>query len=323
MSSSSIVPIFIILLLVGSIAAWGYMTEWTFSGLLPKPGAKCTPADPADVDANSIDYVYDKKNFCTDIKTCEDGWKPSASKKKCENIKAGKDCTVPVSIIENASAYKHNTMGACNLVKSCNYGWLPSSAATLCEIDPLTTLKLTSNNSGATEYKQIHYLDRHLVTCPTGGINQFKFNGDVDAYKYDYKCVDNIKDFTSDTDFTMTTSKPLTMDGDQYVGPPSDIENINIDCKNKPISDFKLVRTDVTDVSVGNVAYSYKCGNATAEEAACVVATTTGTSVTDDLTAILNHEVACTGTAVLTQFELKKDAGATGKYKYHYKCCEV
>ena len=81
--------ILIFVLLIGGVVAWGAMTEWTFSGLLPKEGAKCTP-DKDEKDANATEYVYDEDEKCLVVKKCKKGWEPNTANTACIYSDQGK-----------------------------------------------------------------------------------------------------------------------------------------------------------------------------------------------------------------------------------------
>lgn len=76
------------LIVIGGIVLWGFLTDWTFSGLLPRKGAKCTPEDDAK-DAHGKQYVYDEDKKCTVIQTCEDNWQPNSSNTACISSSSG------------------------------------------------------------------------------------------------------------------------------------------------------------------------------------------------------------------------------------------
>ena len=138
--SNQVIPIIIILVLVGAIGAWGFMTDWVFSGLLPRKGAKCTPDKDNKVE-NATEYVYndEDKPKCVVVKKCKKDWEPNESNTACIYSDEGEVCTTPVSAITNADTYKIGPTGVCNLVKTCKTGWKLSSAATTCVVNDGTT----------------------------------------------------------------------------------------------------------------------------------------------------------------------------------------
>ncbi len=151
MSGAAIAGIIVMILLVG-ITAWGFMTDWTFSGLLPRKGAKCTPKD-ADKDENAKQYVYDKDKKCKAIQSCKVGWEPNSSNTSCEYSKADQVCTPTGQSIVNGK-YQFNDEGACKLIgckgkfkmptcTTCNDGFRVSDDSKSCidEFEPLTDVK--------------------------------------------------------------------------------------------------------------------------------------------------------------------------------------
>lgn len=120
---SKAAPVMIVmLLLVGGIVLWGALTDWTFSGLLPREGARCTPGDDEKVE-NAKQYVYDEDNECTVIQSCETNWKPNDSNTACISSSTGEPCEVsnPVS----KGVYTYNTRGVCTM-GSCITGYQKS-----------------------------------------------------------------------------------------------------------------------------------------------------------------------------------------------------
>ena len=117
---SKAAPLIIIMLLVGGIVLWGALTDWTFSGLLPREGARCTPGEDEKVE-NAKEYVYDGDEECTVIQSCETNWKPNSSNTACISTLSGNPCTGAVE----KGVYKYNTNGVC-VLDSCVTGWQKS-----------------------------------------------------------------------------------------------------------------------------------------------------------------------------------------------------
>lgn len=132
---SNAAPIMIIfVVLIGGVVAWGAMTEWTFSGMLPSEGAKCTP-EKDDKDKNATKYVYDEDEECTIIEKCKTGWGPNTSNTVCEYTNVNKECTANTVYIANVDKYASNIMGVCNLAFSCKKGWKPAKSMKSCVAD--------------------------------------------------------------------------------------------------------------------------------------------------------------------------------------------
>lgn len=127
----------IILLIVGGVVVWGALTDWTFSGLLPREGAKCTPRDD-EKDENAKQYVYDEDNKCTVIQSCKTGWEPNSSNTACISTSTGDPCTV--SDPDPKGVYKRDTSNVC-VLDSCITGYQKSdTGCVLIETcDPATT----------------------------------------------------------------------------------------------------------------------------------------------------------------------------------------
>ena len=126
---SAAVPLIIILVLVGGIVAWGFTTEWTFSGLIPKEGAKCTPKKD-DKDENATRYVYDEDGECVVIEKCKTDWEPTTSNTACISSKSGEVCTPTGTKITNGK-YTLDDQGACK-ISSCTGNFALNTAKTAC-----------------------------------------------------------------------------------------------------------------------------------------------------------------------------------------------
>lgn len=130
--SSKAVPLIIILVLVGGIVTWGALTDWTFSGLLPREGATCTPADDDKI-ANASEYKYDDLMKCTKVKKCKTGWLVRTDQKGCTSVQYGKDC-IPSVKKDNVANYKFGSSGLCNVIAKCKEGAELNASKTACVI---------------------------------------------------------------------------------------------------------------------------------------------------------------------------------------------
>ena len=126
---SKAVPLVIILIVVGGIVTWGAMTDWTFSGLLPREGAKCTP-EKGTKDANSKEYVYDADEECVIVNKCKTGWEPNTGNTACIYSSDGTECTPTGTKITNGK-YTFDNAGACKLT-SCLNNFEINAAKTNC-----------------------------------------------------------------------------------------------------------------------------------------------------------------------------------------------
>lgn len=122
--SKKMIPLIILMVVAGGIVTWGFLTDWTFSGLLPREGAKCTPDEK---DENAKQYVYDENNECTVIESCKTGWEPDpdTSNTACISSLSGDTCTG-----ENGT-YEYNDSGVCT-VDECYSGYSPNNSGTTC-----------------------------------------------------------------------------------------------------------------------------------------------------------------------------------------------
>jgi hypothetical protein len=153
---SGAAPLIIIMLLVGGIALWGFLTDWTFSGLLPREGARCTPGEDSK-DENAEEYIYDADKECLIVNKCKEGWEPNYSNTACISTSSGDTCTV--SNPDPNGVYRYDTSGTCAL--DCNTGYQESGGvcvsacnSTTTEYDPMKVGKCLSDDN------------KKLVTCP-------------------------------------------------------------------------------------------------------------------------------------------------------------
>ena len=127
--SSAAPMMMIFVLLIGGIVAWGALTDWTFSGLLPRKGAKCTP-DKDEKDENAKGYVYDEDEECTIISKCKKDWELDESNTKCTYSDKGEVCTPKGTPIINGK-YTFDDDKICEYI-GCNDGWKPGEDSKSC-----------------------------------------------------------------------------------------------------------------------------------------------------------------------------------------------
>lgn len=324
------VPLIIFLIVVGGIVAWGFMTDWTFSGLIPRKGAKCTP-DEDSKDENATEYIYNTDKECLIVKKCKEGWEPNSSNSACIYSSSGTECTPTGTVVTNGR-YTFDDAGACNLTSCLNNFKLEANACDKCKngymlsgdecVDPGLTIS-DSKQTNLGDYSGVIFLDKHDVTCDgTGALNQFVFKDDGVhpnpniqgwTYYYDYKCIENIPGFELGNEQNTGAVNHGQSRSTSYLTN----DDINVDCGNKPIGRFKLYRPD----NNVQIAYKYSCGNNTVNSSTCQDKQSTAISDVDDNRALIDNEVACDGKGVITQFKL--DKGDDGKFYYKYKCCDL
>jgi hypothetical protein len=149
MSDSKMIPLIILLIVAGGIVTWGFLTEWTFSGLIPIEGAKCS-VDDDDKAANAKKYVYDEDGECTVIESCKTGWEPNSSNTACISSSSGDTCTGT----DDKGVYKYNTSGVCTLDR-CVTGY--EKSGTSCteieeELCDSTATTYTATQTGTGDY---------------------------------------------------------------------------------------------------------------------------------------------------------------------------
>lgn len=120
----------ILLVVIGGVLTWGALTDWTFSGILPRAGAKCKPETPA---TNAKKYVYSNADppTCTVIATCNTDWVPAKSNTVCEYSKSASTCT-PEGTPDPEGVYTFDTNKKCNLT-GCNNNFKFISASAGCK----------------------------------------------------------------------------------------------------------------------------------------------------------------------------------------------
>ena len=119
----------ILLIIIGGIAAWGFATDWTFSGLLPRKGAKCTPAGGGNV-KNATEYVYDDYGKCI-ISKCKEKWKPDTSNTVCISSISGTSCEFEGTKIDKG-VYRWSSQNACEVSK-CTGNFKLNATNTACD----------------------------------------------------------------------------------------------------------------------------------------------------------------------------------------------
>jgi len=304
---SGAAPLIIIMLLVGGMVLWGFLTDWTFSGLLPREGARCTP-DEDSKDENAEEYIYDADKKCLVVNKCKEGWEPNDSNTACISESTGDTCTV--SNPDQKGVYKYDTSGVC-VLDSCVAGHMPSG-------NECVRLTISDKQTDHNEYSGNLSLDSHDVSCDSGALNKFVLKKDSNnKIYYDYKCIENIPGFSLD-DEQETGQVIRTSASTRFLTDP----NIGVDCINSPISRFQLDNVQ-TDSGEDALLYNYNCANTSVKTGTCTDKETTGISKIDDRRAMLNNNVACDGKGVITQFQLAKKDGDEGKYYYKYRCCDL
>jgi len=113
--------IYIALLVLGVALAWGFLTDWTFSGLLPREGARCTPGGDEKVE-NAEQHVYDEDKKCTVVQSCRAGWKPDASNTACISSITGMLCDFKGTKIDKG-VYRYSPQNVCEL-SGCTAGYI-------------------------------------------------------------------------------------------------------------------------------------------------------------------------------------------------------
>ena len=151
----------VLLVVVGGIALWGFLTDWTFSGLLPREGARCTP-DEDSKDENSKEYIYDADKECLIVNRCKKGWEPNSSNTACISELTGDPCDGS----DPNGVYRYDTSGTCAL--DCNTGYQESGGVCV-----------SACNSTTTEYDETQdgkclNAENEIVDCTATGPSDFK-----------------------------------------------------------------------------------------------------------------------------------------------------
>lgn len=333
--SKKYAPLIVIVIIVGGLLTWGGLTDWTFSGLLPREGAKCTPEEDGKV-TNATEYIYDKDKECTVVNKCETGWGPNTANTACEYSSGGETCTPTGTSIPNGSYKSSVTTGACELTGCSGNFKFASGGCDTCDtgfmlkdgecVDPGLTISEEITTPLA-EWGGVIYLDRQNVSCgDDGALNQFKFSNTaaaaagVNSHQYKYTCVNNIPGFSlgeSQTTGNVVTTNNISTDH-------LTDSNIEVDCNNTPISRFHLGRPSGGGPDSKTIGYSYTCANNSVNSSTCESKKTTAVHNTADVNAILDNDVKCDGKGVITKFKLAKETEAEGgKYYYDYTCCDM
>ena len=180
------------------------------------------------------------------------------------------------------------------------------------------TLRSANTISNENGEGKVYYLDRHNVDCgydhEPDGLNgfQLKSNNDNATIQYEYKCLTGID--TSDGGEHNTAPD---VDGD----PPHSVylDRHTVDCKNKPITQFKLHRNSAGD----KIFYKYHCAKAPNSSTCRDVTTEYNDQGGGNVVYLDRHAVNCNEGEYLSKFRLDADDNdTTGKYRYEYKCCK-
>ena len=159
------------------------------------------------------------------------------------------------------------------------------------------------------------YLDRHLVGCENGALNQFKLYKTGNRLQYKYKCVEGIPNHSLGT-FKYAPFVTTVKNADYRK-----LENINVDCGSKPVGSFQLTRRITNNTNQWrDISYRYKCVNNDVNSSTCQTKATRASSNRSDADLLTSSDVSCGDNKVITQFKLKKDG--SNKFYYEYKCCD-
>lgn len=152
------------------------------------------------------------------------------------------------------------------------------------------------------------YLDRHTVNCKKDGLNQFQLRRPRgNQINYKYKCLDGV-DAPSNT-------KRNTGSNDWGGGNTIYLDRHHVDCKGKPIANFRLVRP-----ANNKLRYDYQCNNL--KTTGQCRDTNSGWNQESANTIYLDrHNVQCNSDEVITKFNLVRNG--KGKFRYNYKCCKM
>ena len=180
------------------------------------------------------------------------------------------------------------------------------------------TLRSANTISNENGEGKVYYLDRHNVDCgydhDPDGLNgfQLKSNNDNATIQYEYKCLTGID--TSDGGEHNTAPD---VDGD----PPHSVylDRHTVDCKNKPITQFKLHRNSTGD----KIHYKYHCAKGPNSNTCRDVTTEYNDQGAGNVIYLDRHAVSCNEGEYLSKFRLDADDNdTTGRYRYEYKCCK-
>jgi hypothetical protein len=296
----------ILLVVIGGIVLWGFLTDWTFSGLLPREGARCTPGKDEKVE-NAKEYVYDEDKECLVVNKCKEGWEPNDSNTACISELTGDTCT---GLVENG-VYRYDTSGVC-VFDSCDAGHMRTGN----ECVPLNTTDYETalNTAGG-----VIFLDNHGVSCDSGALNQFKLYKSDNLMQYKYRCVEGIPDYSLGTPLNVEPFVTTLVNADYRF-----LKDINVDCGTKPIGRFQLTRgyTNGSTTDMKDISYNYTCLNNDVNSSTCQTKTTEDSAVNkNDAELLTPSDVSCEDKKVITQFVLKEND--SNEYYYEYKCCDL
>jgi hypothetical protein len=152
------------------------------------------------------------------------------------------------------------------------------------------------------------YLDRHDVDCGDDGLRQFRLGRpSATQINYSYMCKEGIDSPGTDKNSGAN---------DWGEGNSVYLDRHNVDCGNKPIARFRLVRP-----ADDKIQYDYRCSNKAATGSCRDVNTELNDEGEGNSVYLDRHDVKCNPDEVITQFKLNPDG--QGKFRYGYKCCKM
>jgi len=248
----------ILLVVIGGIVLWGFLTDWTFSGLLPREGARCTP-DKNEKDENAKEYVYDTNGVCV-LDSCA-----------AEYMPLGNDCVLEPTISDKqtASNMYHGVYYLDRHDVSCDSGALNQFVLKPDSGDVYYDYKCVENIPGflfgdeeetgqviRTDIQGNPSISTDLLTdanigvdCGGSPISRFQLNARGNSVLYKYNCANNLVRRSTCTD---KESSGISNIGDSRAL----LEN-EVACDgNGVITQFQLAkRTD----DEGKYYYKYRC----------------------------------------------------------------
>ena len=183
------------------------------------------------------------------------------------------------------------------------------------------TIREYSTNPDEGGSGDMTYLVRHRVECGNDALNSFQLerkadeSGNLDRIRYNVSCLEGVNSGTTD----MKQTTPTANGGGNFVY----LDQQNVDCDDKPISEFQLKA-----VNANEIKYAYKCSTLSHNGVCRDVQTEFSNDGGGNTDYLDRHGVNCEPGEAMTSFKLirnpvdRRDTEGD-RVAYAYKCCKM
>ena len=183
------------------------------------------------------------------------------------------------------------------------------------------TIREYSTNPDEGGSGDMTYLVRHRVECGNDALNSFELerkadeSGNLNRIRYNVSCLEGVNSGTTD----MKQTTPTANGGGNFVY----LDQQNVDCDDKPISEFQLKA-----VNDNEIKYAYKCSTLSHNGVCRDVQTEFSNDGGGNTDYLDRHDVKCDDGEAMTSFKLirnppeRRDTEGD-RVAYAYKCCKM